>query len=497
MKAATASTPLLDFRRLPAEAIAVIPESGEAWSFARLQEVVGSIADQFLAIGLANGMRIGLLLDPGVPSAIGFLAAGVVGSVAPLNPASRPEDIAFYLADLEAQAVLVSPRLTKLLDDAGVVLPRVVMESDGKVSGATAAVLRDELRATTLPDEKLVLHTSGTTARPKMVPLSSANLRASVENIVRSLALRESDRSLCVMPLFHIHGLMAGLLAPLSTGASAVIPGGFDAFKFDAWIEAFRPSYYSAVPTMHQMVLKRGTRPQPSSLRFVRSSSSPLSAATAHALEVRFGVPVLEAYGMTEAAHQIASNPLPPEERRYGSVGRGVGVEITILDDDGNELQPGETGEVGIRGPNVTSGYWANPAANATAFAGSWFRTGDQGQLDADGFLTLTGRLKEIINRGGEKVSPREIDDELLKHPGVDQAVAFAIPDPTLGEAVGVAVVPRDGFSLTEPELRRYLRERLAPFKVPRSVVILGEIPKGATGKVQRVGLAAKLGLGR
>jgi len=212
-------------------------------------------------------------------------------------------------------------------------------------------------------------------------------------------------------------------------------------------------------------------------------------------LEAAFNTPLIEAYGMTEAAHQMASNPLPPARRIPGSVGIAAGPEVAIMDVDGNLLDRGLTGEIVIRGPNVTAGYESNPKANAEAYTKGWFRTGDQGVMDADGYLSITGRLKEIISRGGEKISPREVDEILMDHPAVQQVVTFGIPHEKLGEEVGAAVVLREGVTATEKELREFAAIRLADFKIPRKILFLEEIPKGATGKLQRIGLAAKLGL--
>ena len=344
-----------------------------------------------------------------------------------------------------------------------------------------------------------MLHTSGTTSRPKIVPLSHANTCASARNISATLSLGPEDRCLNVMPLFHIHGLMAAVLASLSAGASVHCPSGFNALGFFAWLDAVRPTWYTAVPTMHQAILARAGRNREiigrSRLRLIRSSSASLPPQVMAELEEVFGVPVIESYGMTEAAHQMASNPLPPKPRKPGSVGLAAGPEIAILGESG-ALQPqGTQGEVAIRGDNVTTGYEANPEANAGAFTDGWFRTGDLGFFDEDGYLTITGRLKEIINRGGEKISPREVDEVLTGHDAVAQAVTFAVPHDKLGEDVAAAVVLREGRSLTEKELRDFAAKRLAAFKVPRTVVFLDEIPKGATGKLQRIGLAEQLGL--
>jgi acyl-CoA synthetase (AMP-forming)/AMP-acid ligase II len=350
------------------------------------------------------------------------------------------------------------------------------------------------------PDDiALVLHTSGTTSRPKLVPLTHANVCASARHIKESLALTPADRCLNIMPLFHIHGLMAAVLASLDAGASLFCSPGFNALKFFGWLGEADPTWYTGVPTMHQAILDRAQRNRDaiakSRLRFVRSSSASLPPQVMKALEETFGAPVIEAYGMTEASHQMASNPLPPRERKPGFVGVAAGPDVAVMDESGELLPPGATGEVVIRGPNVTSGYAKNPEANRTAFASGWFRTGDQGVIDADGYLRLTGRLKEIINRGGEKISPREVDEVLMDHPAVQQVVTFAMPHEKLGEEVAAAIVFREGQAASERELRDFCATRLADFKVPRRLVFLDEIPKGATGKLQRIGLAEKLGL--
>jgi acyl-CoA synthetase (AMP-forming)/AMP-acid ligase II len=347
-------------------------------------------------------------------------------------------------------------------------------------------------------DIALVLHTSGTTARPKIVPLSQANICASARHIGATLALSPADACLNIMPLFHIHGLIAAVLSSLGAGGAVICTPGFDALRFFRLLDEERPSWYTAVPTMHQTILTRADRNAEiiarAKLRFIRSSSASLPGPVMEQLEAVFGCPLVESYGMTEASHQMASNPLAGP-RKPGSVGQAAGPEVAIMDDDGTILPQGEIGEVVIRGPNVTAGYEANPDANAKAFTHGWFRTGDQGAFDAEGFLTLTGRLKELINRGGEKVSPLEVDGVLSAHPAVAQALTFAMPHAKLGEEVAAAVVLREGADCSERELRDFVAQQLADFKVPRKVVFLPEIPKGATGKLMRIGLAEKLGL--
>ncbi|HEX8375826.1 MAG TPA: AMP-binding protein, partial [Geminicoccaceae bacterium] len=353
-------------------------------------------------------------------------------------------------------------------------------------------------------DTALVLHTSGTTSRPKIVPLLHRNVAASAAHIGAALALTPDDRCLNVMPLFHIHGLIAATLSSLAAGGSTYCAPGFNALRFFAWLDEAEPTWYTAVPTMHQAILARAAR-NPESiakarLRLIRSSSASLPPQVMREVEAAFGCPVIESYGMTEAAHQMTSNPLPPRERFPGSVGVAAGPLVRTADDEGRFVAAGEAAEIVISGPNVTPGYESNPDANAKNFFEAdgrrWFRTGDQGVIDEGGYLRITGRLKEIINRGGEKVSPLEVDEVLMDHPAVQQVVTFAMPHDKLGEEVAAAVVLREGERAEERELREFAAGRLADFKVPRRIVVLDEIPKGATGKLQRIGLAQKLGLG-
>jgi oxalate---CoA ligase len=458
-------------------------------------------------LGIGLGDRVAIVLPNGPEMATAFLGVASAATSAPLNPAYKQEEFEFYLEDLKAKALIVeagseSPAL-RAAEKLGVALLTLIPER--QVGAGAFELTGSPLGAAIRPgpvkpdDVALILHTSGTTSRPKIVPLHHANIWTSARNIAASLELSENDRALNVMPLFHIHGLIAGLSAPLARGGAVFCTPGFNALKFFADMEEAKPTWYTAVPTMHQTILTRAGRHKEliasHPLRFVRSSSSSLPPTVIGELEAAFRCPVIEAYGMTEATHQMASNPLNGI-RKPGSVGVPTGPEIAIMDEAGLLMSPGETGEVVIRGENVTAAYENNPKANGEAFVNGWFRTGDQGVIDADGYLTLTGRLKEIINRGGEKISPREVDEALMDHPAVLQAVVFAVPHPMLGEDVGAAVVLREGLSATEQELGAFLSERLAAFKTPRKILFLAEIPKGATGKLQRVGLAQKLGLG-
>ena len=461
--------------------------------------------------GIGRGDRIAIALPNCPEMACAFVAIAGACTAAPLNTAYRADEFEFYLGDLQARALVVaqgsdSPAIA-VAQRMGI--PVISLEPLPEQGAGSFALHATDLaeHASYAPggpaepdDVALILHTSGTTSRPKIVPLSHRNVCASARNICTTLQLTAADRELHVMPLFHIHGLIAGVLAPMAAGSQIFCTPGFNALKFFGWMKECRPTWYTAVPTMHQTILARAAGNQEvikaNPLRFIRSSSSSMPPQVIAEIERVFDAPLIESYGMTEAAHQMASSPLPPALRIPGSVGVAAGPEIAIMDAAGVLLRSGEVGEVVIRGGNVTQGYENNPAANAEAFVHGWFRTGDQGVLDAQGYLTLTGRLKEIINRGGEKISPREVDEVLMDHPAVAQVVTFGMPHDKLGEDVAAAVVLREGQQLTERELRAFAATRLADFKVPRKLLFMAEIPKGATGKLQRIGLAAKLGLG-
>ena len=488
------------------DAPAVGSPGREDLSFAGLTTLVQDSATALNGFGVGRNDAVAIVLPNGPEMATAFLAVASAATAAPLNPGYRAEEFEFYLTDLQARAVLVqagwdSP-VREVAERLGVGLIEL-QPSDGPAGGFTLASDLAGAAANPGPaeadDVALILHTSGTTSRPKIVPLSHINVCASAHHIGETLALTPEDRCLNIMPLFHIHGLIAAVLSSAAAGASVVCSPGFNALRFFGWLEESRATWYTAVPTMHQAILSRAARNAPiieaSRLRFVRSSSSSLPPSVMAELEAAFGAPVLESYGMTEAAHQMASNPLPPRDRKPGSVGMAAGPDVAIMNDAGRLLDVGGTGEIVIRGPNVTSGYARNPEANAEAFQDGWFRTGDQGVLDDEGYLRITGRLKEIINRGGEKISPREVDEVLLGHPAIAEAVAFAVPHDKLGEEVAAAVVLREGMEAGAREIRAYASERIADYKVPRKVLIVEEIPKGPTGKLQRIGLAKQLGL--
>ncbi|HEU4457709.1 MAG TPA: acyl--CoA ligase [Methylibium sp.] len=495
-----------------AEAAPAIAAPGRAaLTHGGLRKLVDKTLASLNAMGVGRNDRVAIVLNNGPEMASCFIACASGTTSAPLNPAYRADEFEFYLSDLKAKLLIVEQGSTSpaigVAEQLGVRVADLVVPA-GASAGEFELRARDGKSSTAAArggygepgDIGMVLHTSGTTSRPKIVPLSVGNLFASANNIRTTLAFAANDCGLNIMPLFHIHGLIAGVLAPLSAGSQVFCTPGFNALKFFAWMEEAKPTWYTAVPTMHQAILQRAKgnleviARHP--LRFLRSSSSSMPTQVIKELEEVFKAPLIEAYGMTEATHQMASNPLPPAARKPGAVGLPAGPEVEIMGEDGSLLAAGQVGEIVIRGANVTAGYENNEKANAEGFRNGWFRTGDQGSKDADGYLSLTGRLKEIINRGGEKVSPREIDELLMDHPAVGQCVVFGMPHPKLGEEVAAVVVLKEGASATEREIQDFVAKRAADYKVPKKILFMDEIPKGATGKLQRIGLAQKLGLG-
>ncbi len=493
------------------QAIAIAAPDRPPLSYADLREQVAKTVQELNRFGISRNDAVAIVLPNGPEMASAFISIAGGATAAPLNPDYTADEFRFFLADLETRLLVVAdgvetPAL-EVAEASGIRIARLSFETAapagtfGLQSAPHGEPVQSKARGTTERDDvALVLHTSGTTSRPKIVPLTQSNICNSAFNIAASLALTADDRCLNIMPLFHIHGLIAAVLSTLQAGASIMCSPGFNALRFFALMKEFKPTWYTAVPTMHQAILARAARNtdviRASRMRLIRSSSASLPPRVMAELERTFAAPVIEAYGMTEAAHQMASNPLPPAARKSGTVGIAAGPEIGIMDEGNTILPVGRVGEIVIRGSNVTPGYQNNPEANATAFTDGWFRTGDQGCLDDDGYLRLTGRLKEIINRGGEKISPREVDEVLLNHPAIAQVVTFAVPHDKLGEDVVAAVVLEPGAQATEQDIRQFASERLNAMKVPRKVFFLDEIPKGATGKLQRIGLAKKLGLG-
>ena len=490
--------------------IAVIAPDIGAWSYHELDTEVDRLADILAANGVEAGIPVSIVLVNGYEFLATFLAVARTGAIAaPLNPAYTVDEFTFYMEDAGAR-VAILPNGAHAARDAATQLGVKTIEADLASSNGELRVTLSsngveltstvDAQAPAASDIALFLHTSGTTSRPKGVPLRHINLMKSVENIKNTYALTPDDTSLIVMPLFHVHGLIGATLSTLNSGGTVVVPPRFSASAFWQQQADTNSTWYSAVPTIHQILLTRADDDDAphESFRLIRSCSAALAPAVFDALENRFGAPVLEAYGMTEASHQMSSSPLPPGDRIPGTVGQATGVEVAIISDttpspisQGEQTEQtaifadtGDRGEVVIKGENVMWGYHNNEEANADAFVDGWFRTGDQGIIDSNGYLTLTGRLKELINRGGEKISPLEVDATLLEHPAVAEAVCFAAPDEKYGEAVQAAVVLNG--DCEQQDIQDFCRERLADFKVPDIIYFADELPRTATGKIQR-----------
>ncbi len=448
------------------------------------------------AAGLDESARVCVVMPNGRLLALTALAAMTVSTFAPLNPRLAEDEFMMVYSDLEADVLVSTVDFAPAARRAACRRGMWVMEvAEPACFGVVERGTRSACDRP--PGHALLLHTSGTTSRPKLVGLSATNLLSSASAVARTLQLSPADRCLNVMPLFHIHGLVGVLLASVVAGSSVDVVAGFDPFAFRRQLGGPDVTWTSAVPSMYRAMLsRRSTTPAGPRLRLMRSSSAPLPPSTWCELEEAFECPVINAYGMTEASHQMTSNPTPPGERRVGSVGRGAGAEVAVLTDGSVSITPGDVGEIVVRGPGVMGEYLSPSSANEGAWHRGWFRTGDLGSLDGDGYLTLHGRIKEIINVGGEKVSPYEVESALLLHPSVTDAVAFAGPDRLRGEQVCLAVVLHGGVgSLDERDLRRFMADRLAPFKTPRRIIALDQIPLGPTGKVQRSQLSSLLGL--
>ncbi|KAK3377710.1 hypothetical protein B0H63DRAFT_477776 [Podospora didyma] len=488
----------------PSSVAVIIPSRPDPLvvSYKDLVAELSSFQQKLAAIGITKGSPVSIATVNSYEFIVSFLAASWQrGIAAPLNPAYKQDEFEFYIEDVKSAIVLV-PRGAYASGSPAVKAARkfnaAIAESywdpekkevalDVKELGQLQGKGKQLVLKPEPEDIALVLHTSGTTSRPKVVPLSHRNLTRTMENIQATYELTAKDRTMLVMPLFHVHGLLCGLLAPLFSGGSMIVPTKFSATEFWQDFAKYKANWYTAVPTIHQILLKNRTPSPLPSIRFIRSCSSPLSPTVFHALEKTYNAPVLEAYAMTEAAHQMTSNPLPPHKRKPGTVGLGQGVEVVIMNDAGDILAQGQEGEICIRGENVTSGYLNNPKANKAGFArDGYFRTGDQGKKDEDGYVIITGRIKELINKGGEKISPIELDNVLARHPAVSEAVSFAIPDELYGQDIGVAIVLKPGARLSQEELKKWVADKLAKFKVPKKIYFTDNMPKTATGKIQR-----------
>ncbi len=485
------------------DAIAIETSGDLALTYSEVLARTSALINALHARGVSRQSRVAIVLPNGADLAIGMLAISTLATSVPLNPIYRRDEYEAYFSAIRVTHLLT---LQEFSTEARTVagerhLPVIELAADGSttVTGEgrlePGAAVRPELPLAGPTDIALILLTSGSTGRPKKAPLTHRNICVSVADICRTLELTPADRCLCMWEQFHVGGLVDLLLVPLGSGGAVICAGGFDAALFYDQLQTKRPTWFQGVPTtlyeLSAFAQRYEVDPRAAPLRFIRSVASSLSPQLMQEIEDLFGVPVVQTFGMTEAGPLITTNRLPPAKRMPGSVGTSCGPQIRIVSPDGADLPPGRIGEIVIRGDNVIDGYEDAPDANARSFRDGWFYTGDTGYLDKENFLFLTGRLKEMINRGGEKITPQELDDVLLTHPAIAQAASFSIPHRTLGEDVGAAVVLRPGAALSEAEIRGFVLQRLAAFKVPKLILFLEQMPRDPIGKINRMSLAA------
>ena len=484
------------------KSLKIISEDCKFIDVPKLDKIVVDNNNILSNFGIKKNDVIGIVLENGIDFITTFLSVINKSIAAPLNPNYSIREFDFYYTDLKPKIIITNfnkdhaalkcarKKKIRILN-----IKNFVLYAKGNLGKKPS----NKYPKPTLSDTALILHTSGTTSRPKMVPLSHRNLLKSAYNISVSLKLRKKDKNIILMPSFHIHGIVASIIAPLFKGAQVVALPKFNVLNFYNYLSIHNPTWFTAVPTMLQSIVDRSKNNKKiiklNKLRFIRSSSASLPSNTLKEVENIFKVPVIESYGMTEASHQMTTNLLPPYKRKIGSVGVAVGLEVKIVNSNFDRLKPYEVGEIVIKGNNVISKYLANKEININSFHKNWFKTGDLGYLDSDNCLFITGRIKEIINRGGEKISPKEVDDIFIKHSKVAKAISFAIEHPKLGEDIALAIVLKENKQCVASELKDFAKNKIASFKIPKKIYFLKSIPLGATGKIQRIGLAKKLGI--
>lgn len=481
----------------------IIYEENKSINLKKLLEIVKFNTIILKQLDIKNKDIIAIVLENGPCFITSFLSIINNCISAPLNPTYTASEFNFYFKDLKPKALITNlANNHPSIKTAYKYKIKIIRFTDNfyfEINKKFLIKKSFKNQSSNIKDIALILHTSGTTSRPKMVALSHQNLISSSRNISKALTLKKSDKNIILMPSFHIHGIIASILAPLFAGSSVVALPKFNVLTFYGFLEKYMPTWFTAVPTMLQSILDRAKNNtkilKNSNLRFIRSSSASLPSNTFKSLEKLFNIPVIESYGMTEATHQMTTNLLPPKKRKINSVGVPVGLQVKIIDKNFNFLAYNREGEVVIKGKNVLSSYLANSKANKESFFKGWFRTGDLGYFDKDGYLFISGRIKEIINRGGEKISPKEIDEVFMTHPKVSKAISFSVKHPKLGEDISLAIVLKNKKNCKPSELKDFAKNKLARFKIPKNIYIVNEIPIGATGKIQRIGLAKKLGI--
>ncbi|MGR3984921.1 MAG: AMP-binding protein [Gammaproteobacteria bacterium] len=479
----------------------IAPDSGEEITFLQLRESMREIGARFDALGVAAGAKVAFLLDNGAWAArllLGVMAAGRVA--VPLNAVAGAAQLRHVLGHSDAELVFVAPRhreklAAQLAHVARAITPVPICDAHGPQWPHAPAGAKIQTAAPAARDPALLLYTSGSTGLPKGALLCHEAVVRGGRNVAGGHALGAADRALCVLPVCHINGAMVTVLAPLLSGGSVVMPRQFSARAFWPLAAQFACTWSSLVPTMINYLLDRAARETFSfgddarlkHFRFARSASAPLPASTLAQWERVFCAPMIETLGLTETAGTVATNPMPPAARKPGAVGRAHGNEIRIIGRDGGICPPNTAGEIVIRGRNLLGEYYKDPQATRAAFAGEWFRSGDLGFLDDDGFLFVTGRLKELIIRGGENIAPREIDDALHRHPAVLEAAAVGLAHRDYGQEVAACVVLRGGFDRScEEELKKTCAAAIGEVKAPKAIYFFDALPKGPSGKILR-----------
>lgn len=489
-----------DHARERPHAPAILSSGGEVLTYEMLQRQIEAIAASLADAGITAGTRVAIVMPDGPELAVAIVAVACAATAVPLNPSLTAAEFEGLFVAQKLEALILADWAESAAEAVATRRGMCIMAAARKPGGLQITQRTPPLatpakaRAVTPDDTAFILRTSGTTARPKLVPITHRNLVAMAERMQKWFALVPTDRVLCILPLYYAQGLKMSLFVPLILGSSLACPSRSVQPDVLAWLDELQATWVTAGPTLLRSLLERaraiGKGNLRHHLRVLISASAPIPDGVRDALADSFGVPVLNSFGLSEAG-LVAANEFAPERRKLGTVGRPWPGELAILTAEQGLAGPDTLGEIVLRGPGVTPGYIDDPEMNRAAFVDGWFHTGDLGRIDADGFLTIVGRIKEMINRGGEKIAPAEIDQALLRHPAVSEATSFAVPHPRLGEDIAAAVMLRPGQTVTPLELRRFLKPLLVPFKIPRRIHILTTIPKGDTGKVRRQDLPA------
>ena len=496
----------MQVERSPGKEFLFLASDGRVFTYRGFDDEVNRAAGTLLSLGVSQGDRISLLLTNRAEYLIFYFACFKIGAWAgPVNALLKPQEIEFIIANSEAGTVVTQPDLLPHLGEAREHVRSlqhvIVVEDSGRwsVSGvqgsglrARGSALNPELRTLNpelaAGDEAVIIYTSGTTGKPKGVLLTHGNLLSNAQQIAEWLHLTEADRSLMIMPLFHVNALMATAMALLWVGGSIVLAPRFSASGHWETISRYGVTYFGSVATMLSMLNHTYPTGAPAGLdtglfRFALCGSAPVPVEVLKTFESLFGCPVIEGYGLSESTCRSTFNPID-ERRRVGSVGLPIGNEMRIFDDNDGELGPRQVGEIVLRGPNIMKGYYKNETATRDAFRSGWFHTGDLGYQDEDGYFYVVDRKSDMIIRGGENIYPREIDEVLYQHPKVKDAATIGVTHELYGEEVKSFVVLRDGQQAAEQELIEFCCDRLADFKCPKSIEFVEDIPKGPTGKL-------------